>query len=75
MRTRRLPHIATLTERSLLSRNRTDARIVMAKLRAFLPAMDTANQKLRTDVDDHGQEKFDIENVEDAEECIEMVRQ
>lgn len=52
------------------------ATTVLGRLKAFLPMMDEANQKLFSSIQEKGREEYDIEVVDDDENKphIEMVR-
>ena len=48
---------------------------MLDKLKSFLPQLAQANQQLSRDLEVAGEEKFNIEHIDDdVEQCIEMVR-
>ncbi len=47
--------------------------LALARLKAFLPAMKEANEKLVKDMKNQPRENFDIESVKEGEAHIEMV--
>lgn len=51
-----------------------DSLLVTARVRAFLPLMAEANRKLDADMRSQPREAFNIENVDESEPHIEMVR-
>lgn len=48
---------------------------VLDRLQSFLPQMAQANESLKQQMEAAPAEQFDIENTDDAEKVIEMVRQ
>lgn len=49
--------------------------LVLERLQSFLPQMAEANEKLKQQIEEAPAGRFDIENVEEAQKVIEMVRE
>ncbi|MEQ2315636.1 hypothetical protein AMECASPLE_024481 [Ameca splendens] len=56
-----------------LQTERVPRSSVLERLQSFLPQMADANEKLKQQMEEAPEGRFDIENVDEAERVIEMV--